>query len=155
MIEITIPGVGELSISHLVSDVNGTIAVDGILLPGVVEAYEKLSGQVDIHLLTADTHGKQKELDRQLSLEAVRIPRGAEAQAKADYVRQLHGGVAAMGQGANDAGMLEAADVGICIVSPEGTAVGTLIKADLIVPDILAGLELLLKPVRLTASLRR
>ncbi|MBN1265059.1 MAG: hypothetical protein JXA25_06175 [Anaerolineales bacterium] len=155
MIRFSIPGVGDFSISHLVSDVNGTIAVDGILLPGVKEAYEALSGLVDIHLLTADTHGRQKEIDQQLGLTAIRIPAGAEARAKADYVHQLSGGVVAMGQGANDAGMLEAADVGICIASLEGTAVETLFKADLLVPDILAGLNLLLKPVRMTASLRR
>jgi P-type E1-E2 ATPase len=155
MISFSIPGLGDFSIAHLVSDVNGTIAVDGVLVPGVAEAFHSLAEVVDIHLLTADTHGRQKALDEQLGLAAVRIPSGAEADAKAEYVRKLPGGVVAIGQGANDAGMLEAADVGICVSSQEGTAVETLLKADLFVPDILAGLDLLLKPVRLTATLRR
>jgi len=155
MIEVSIPGVGDFTINHLVSDVNGTIAVDGVLLPGVIEAYQQLEELVEIHLLTADTHGKQKALDAQLGLTAVRIQPGREAEAKETYVKNLLGGVAAFGQGANDAGMLQAADFGICIISPEGTAVETLLKADMVVPDILAGLDLLLKPKRLVAGLRR
>ena len=35
MIEIDVPGYGRLSLSHLVLDYNGTLAVDGELLPGV------------------------------------------------------------------------------------------------------------------------
>ena len=41
MVELEIPGRGTLQIEHLVCDVNGTLAVDGELLPGVVEAIER------------------------------------------------------------------------------------------------------------------
>ena len=155
MIAYSIPGFGEFNIDHLVSDVNGTIAVDGELLPGVMEAFHMLSSLVEIHMLTADTHGRQKLLDEQLGLKAVRIPSGSEAEAKAEYVQQLSGGVLAIGQGANDGAMLGAADIGVCVVSKEGTAVQTMLAADVLVPDILAGFDLLLKPVRLKATLRR
>ena len=37
MIEMTIPGKGNIKINSLVLDVNGTIALDGVLIPGVVE----------------------------------------------------------------------------------------------------------------------
>ena len=63
--------------------------------------------------------------------------------------------VVAIGQGANDAGMLKEAMLGICIISPEGTAVETLLEADLIVPDIFRGLEILEKPMRIIADLRK
>ncbi len=156
MIELNIPGRGLIQLKHLVSDVNGTLAQDGTLLPGVSNALLALGDRLELHLLTADTHGKQAAIDRQLGLQAVRIPAGGEAERKAAYVEQLGASsVIAYGQGANDAGMLKAAAIGIAVLSVEGLAVETLTSADLIVPDILSGLALLERPLRLVASLRR
>jgi P-type E1-E2 ATPase len=107
-------------------------------------------------LLTADTHGRQELIDRQLNLQAVRIAPGNEAEQKAEYIRRLDASrVVAIGQGANDAAMLRAAGVGICVFSREGAASETLQAADLVVPDILSALELLERPLRLVATLRR
>jgi len=156
MLAIDIPGRGQLQLHHLVLDVNGTLAVDGILIDGVVAGLKRLKGTLDIHLLTADTHGRQAELDRQLGLTAVRIPPGGESEAKAAFVRDLGAdGVVAMGQGANDAGMLREAAIGVAVMSTEGTSVEALTAADLVVPDILLGLALIEHPMRLKASLRR
>ncbi|MCJ7723197.1 MAG: hypothetical protein MUP03_03600, partial [Anaerolineales bacterium] len=63
--------------------------------------------------------------------------------------------VVALGQGANDAEMLRLAALGICVMSVEGAASETLQAADLLMPDILAALEHLDKPLRIVASLRR
>jgi soluble P-type ATPase len=51
--------------------------------------------------------------------------------------------------------MLKAAALGICILSKEGLATETLLAADLLVPDIFSALDLLEKPLRLIASLRK
>ena len=156
MIELSIPGRGLLQIDHLVTDVNGTLAVDGQLIDGVSRSLRLLRDRLEIHLLTADTHGRQAAIDRQLGWAAVRIKPGGEAAQKADYVRSLGSQhVAAIGQGANDAAMLKEAALGICLLSPEGTAVETLVSADLLMPDILSALELLEKPMRLVATLRK
>jgi len=156
MLAIDIPGRGQLQVDHLVLDVNGTLAVDGVLIDGVVAGLERLKGTLDIHLLTADTHGRQAELDRQLGLTAVRIPPGGESEAKAAFVRDLGAdGVVAMGQGDNDAGMLREAAIGVAVMSTEGTSIEALTAADLVVPDILLGLALIEHPMRLKASLRR
>lgn len=161
MIEIHIPGRGMLQIEHLVSDVNGTLTMDGQLLDGIPRLLRGLRDRLEIHLLTADTHGKQALIDQQLGLRAVRIlPTGLslrdEAQQKAEYVRQLGAErVAALGQGMNDATMLKAAALGICVMSVEGAAVETLIAADLVLPNIYAALELFDKPLRIVASLRK
>jgi P-type E1-E2 ATPase len=139
-----------------VSDVNGTLAQDGDLLPGVAEALLALRDRLELHLLTADTHGKQAAIDRQLGLQAVRIPAGGESERKAAYVKELgSASVIAFGQGANDAGMLKEAVIGIAVVSYEGLAIETLTSADMLVPDIQSGLALLEHPLRLVASLRR
>lgn len=156
MIELNIPGRGVLQLEHLVSDVNGTLALDGQLPEGLARLMRNLRDRLTIHLLTADTHGRQSIIDQQLGLQAVRIQPGEEARQKAEYVHRLGAdGVVAMGQGANDAAMLREAALGICILSREGVAVETLQAADLIVPDVFAALELLEKPLRIVASLRR
>ncbi|HSO13143.1 MAG TPA: hypothetical protein VLT51_12260 [Anaerolineales bacterium] len=156
MIELNIPGRGSLRLEHLVTDVNGTLAVDGQLIEGVAKRIEHLKNQLTIHMLTADTHGKQVSIDQQLDLTAVRIQPGNESKQKADYVRQLGAeSVVALGQGANDAGMLKEAALGICILSMEGTASDTLFSADLVMPDVNAALDLLDKPLRIMASLRK
>jgi len=156
MLEINIPGRGNLQINHLVSDVNGTLALDGVLLEGLARKIGLLRDRLTIHLLTADTHGRQAIIDQQLNLLAVRIQPGDEARQKADYVRHLGAeSVVALGQGANDAEMLKAAGLGICVLSQEGTAVETMLAADLLMPDIFSALELLEKPLRLVADLRR
>ena len=156
MIEINIPGRSPLRLEHLVTDVNGTLAVDGQLIPGVAKQIGALSDQLTIHLLTADTHGRQALIDQQLNLTTVRIQPGNEAEQKAEYVRQLGAdSVAALGQGANDALMLDAAALGICVMAQEGVAVETLSASDLLLPNITAALELLDKPLRLIATLRK
>ena len=155
MIELILPGRGTLRLEHLVCDVNGTLALDGKLIDGVAEALERLGSQLAIHLITADTHGRQAEIDHQLELKAIRLQPGGEAEQKAAFVRQLGAKqVAAIGQGANDAGMLAEAGIGIAILSREGLAVAAMQAADLVVPDILAALELFEYPVRIAASLR-
>ena len=156
MIKFTVPGRGDYEIEHLVMDVNGTLAIDGQLMDGVAGKIASLRNDMTIHLLTADTHGKQAVIDRQLGLTAVRIQPGGESLQKAEYVRNLGSDkVAAIGQGANDAEMLAAARLGICVMSAEGVAKETLFAADLIAPDILSALELFEKPLRIVASLRK
>ena len=156
MIELDIPGRDPLRIEHLVSDVNGTLAVDGQLIDGLVKKVASLRDRLTIHLLTADTHGRQAVIDAQLGLQAVRVQRGNEAEQKEEYVRNLGAEtVVAIGQGANDARMLKAAGLGICVLSQEGVAVETLQSADLLMPDIFSALELFNKPLRIVASLRK
>jgi P-type E1-E2 ATPase len=156
MIELNIPGRGQIELEHLVCDVNGTLAVDGILQDGLVRSLSAIKDRLTLHLLTADTHGRQKTIDHQLNLKAERVQPGDEALQKAEYVRRLGAGrVAAIGQGANDAAMLKEAGLGICVLSLEGVAVETLLAADLVVPDIISALDLFEKPLRIVASLRK
>lgn len=156
MIELNIPGRGLLQLEHLVCDVNGTLAIDGQLLENLARTINNLRDRLKVHLLTADTHGRQNSIDIQLNLKAIRIQAGSEAEQKAAYVRQLGAEhVAAIGQGANDTAMLDCAGLGICVFSREGAAVEALMAADIVVPDIFSALELLEKPLRIVATLRK
>ena len=157
MIELTIPGRGLLRIQHLVTDVNGPLAVDGLLIDGLTKRLSSLRDRLEIHMLTADTHGRQASIDEQLGLKATHhIQPGNEARQKAEFVRKLGADtVVAIGQGANDAEMLKAAALGICVMSQEGVATETLLSADILLPDIIAALDLFDKPIRIVASLRK
>jgi P-type E1-E2 ATPase len=156
MIELSIPGRGDLHLQHLVTDVNGTLAVDGVLIEGVADRIASIGHSLTVHLLTADTLGRQTVIDGQLGLTASRLTGGREVEQKRAFVEKLGAqGVVAIGQGSNDAGMLKAAAIGICVMSREGAASETLLAADIVVPDILTAFDLLDKPTRLVASLRK
>jgi P-type E1-E2 ATPase len=156
VIEIRIPGRGICSLGHLVLDVNGTIALGGELIPGVAERLARLRSVVDVHLVTADTRGRQDAIDAQLGITAARIePENAAAQ-KAAFVRKLGSErVCAVGNGAIDAQMLEEAALAIAVLGEEGLAIRALISADVVVPSVCAALDLLLDPLRIVATLRQ
>jgi len=156
VIELNIPGRSSLQLEHLVCDVNGTLAVDGQLTEGLVRLLTDLRNRLTLHLLTADTHARQEIIDLQLNLRAFRIQPGDENAQKAEYIRRLGAEhVVAIGQGANDSEMLKTAGLGICVLSVEGTAVETLLAADLVVSNIFDALNLLENPLRIVASLRK
>jgi P-type E1-E2 ATPase len=156
MIEVEIPGYRQFHFDHLVLDVNGTIAKDGQLLEGVAGLLAELRTRLNVHMITADTHGNQQTIDRLLAIQAVRIPVQNQAMAKLDYIARLDTEkVVAIGNGANDAAMLEKAALGICVLGPECASMEALQKADVVAPDICAALELLTHPKRLIATLRR
>lgn len=154
-LEVKIPGYKPLLLSFLVLDYNGTIACDGRLLPGIRERLKELSKSLGIHILTADTFGGVREEMLGVPCEISVLGKEHQAQAKADYVRQLEASrVAAVGNGRNDASMLKAAALGIAVIQEEGSSVETLLSADIVTRSTLDAMELLLHPLRLTATLR-
>ena len=54
---IEIPGYKTLDLKYLLLDYNGTIAVDGRLSDSVKELIQEVSKELEIFVLTADTHG--------------------------------------------------------------------------------------------------
>lgn len=155
MIELDVPGWGFLRLSHVVLDVNGTIAVGGALLLGVAERLTSLAPTLRAVAVTADTHGTAAELGESLAIPVHIIEPGWEAGQKLALVEDLGpDGVVAIGNGANDALMLRASAVGVCVLGPEGAARSALESADVVVSDVLTALDLLVHPARLFATLR-
>ena len=156
MIEFEVPGRGTYHLQHLVLDVNGTIAVDGKLVEGIHARLTTLRRSLEVHMLTADTRGRQGLIDAELGMRATRIVSQDEAAQKAAVVRALGAaGVCAVGNGANDAAMLGAAGLAIAVLGMEGLAAETLKAADVVVPHVNVALDLLLDPLKLVATLRR
>ncbi len=155
MLFIPIPGGPSLSLQHLVLDYNGTLAQDGVLLAGVADVLLELAGYLHVHVLTADTFGKAASQIAGLPCTLEVLPPGVQDRAKRDYVVRLgEKRCVAVGNGRNDGPMLKVAALGICVVQGEGAAVSALQAADVVVPDVLAALNLLRHPRRLMATLR-
>jgi P-type E1-E2 ATPase len=156
MIEICIMGRGHFQFEHLVLDLNGTITFDGQLIDGVIERIAQLKPLVEVHLVTADTLGRADALSQTLHVDLHKLTPGDECQQKLDFVRQLGAaGTICIGNGANDASMLQEASLGICVIGKEGASADAVKSAKIIVPDINVALDLLLKPSRLIATLRK
>ena len=156
MLEIAIPGRETIHARHLLLDVNGTLTVDGSLLPGVSERIERLKKDLHIALITADTFGTAQGVAGELGVHMTALHGDEGGEEKAALVRRLgKGRVIAIGNGANDALMVEAAALGIVVLQTEGAAVSALQCADIVFPSIDAALDALLDTSRLVATLRK
>ena len=155
MYTVDIPGYKIIQLEHLVLDYNGTLAFDGRLLEGVSPRLEQLSMDLQIHVITADTFGQARARLADVDCLFHLIGKGDQAEAKAEYVRKLGAeNVFSIGNGRNDALMLERSALGIGLIQGEGGAVSALNSADIICKDVNDALDLLLFPLRLKATLR-
>jgi P-type E1-E2 ATPase len=156
LIEITIPGRGSYKFKHLVLDLNGTIALDGEIIEGVEGRLHQLSSSLSISIVTADTHGSARRLEESLDMRICRIETGKEDAQKLALVQQLGKETTiCIGNGSNDVSMLRESALGICVVGGEGASGEAVLNSDLIVSNINDALDLLLKPGRLVATLRK
>ncbi|MDZ7666237.1 MAG: ATPase P [Desulfotignum sp.] len=155
MISIDIPGAGKKEIHHLVFDYNGTIAIDGVIIPGVKEVIRALSGRAACHVITADTFGFVTEQVSDIDCEVVIISPGDQARQKQQFIAALGADrTLCVGNGVNDVLMLNDAAIGIAVLQEEGLATGALAAADLVVRHILDVFALLNTPERIMATLR-
>lgn len=155
MIEINIPGFKHLYLEQLVLDYNGTVAVDGRLIAGVKDRLGVLGKNLRIHIVTADTFGQVRASVADLDCSLHVLPAGNQAEAKHEFVRRLGPGVTVcIGNGRNDRLMLQEAALGIAVINTEGACSSTISAADIVCSGILDALDLLLQPLRLTATLR-
>jgi soluble P-type ATPase len=155
MLEIDIPGFGLLRLEHLVSDFTGTLSVDGLLLPGVREQLNAIARLMTIHILTADTFGRARTELEGVACEVFILTGENHDVQKEEFVRGLGvDKVIAFGNGNNDRRMLKTARIGMAVSQGEGCAVDALMAADIHVASAGIGLDLLLQPKRLKASLR-
>ena len=155
MIEINIPGYRKLQVEHLVVDYNGTIACDGDLIAGVKENLATLAGELQIHILTADTFGKARSGLKGIKCQISILAPETQDIGKLEYVKGLGSdNTVCMGNGRNDQLMLKEAALGIAVILDEGAAVETLRAADIVCANIISALELLSYPLRLMVTLR-
>ncbi len=103
MIKIEIPNYKTLELEYLVLDYNGTIALDGEIRDAVKERLLKLAEDLEIHVLTADTHGTAKKMCEGLPLKIQTFPTDGALDEKLAVVEKLgEDKCAAIGNGRND-----------------------------------------------------
>ncbi len=155
MLAFNIPGFGDLTIHHLVLDYNGTIAVDGKLLPGVKDMLTQISQHMQVHIVTANTFGDVKEQLKSIPCKLTLLSASSQDIEKEKLVESLNpSSVISIGNGRNDARMLQRAAIGIAVIQREGAAGEALRTADIVCSEILFALELITHPLRLKATLR-
>jgi len=155
MINVQIPGWGELAIEYLMVDFNGTAAVDGKFRKDVKEIIDKISRYVKVFIITADTYETADSELGASSVTFIKVGKNASGEEKARVVRELGPEkIVAIGNGANDALMLKEAALGVAVIGEEGCSTAVIKEADLVVTDIMKALGLIVHPERLVASLR-
>lgn len=155
MIQIDIPGFGQVELSHAVFDFNGTLAVEGKINAETIGLLQKLQDKLEIHILTADTFGFVEKALKGYSFYIQILKNSAESEQKADYVKKLGSSkVITFGNGNNDVGMFKSSRIGIAVIKEEGCSARAINAADLVVREINDGIELLLNSLRLKAGLR-
>ena len=149
---VDVPGRPPIELDHALFDLNGTLTDRGALIDGVPELMRDLAARLRVHLLSADTFGTAGEIARKLGLDLQLVGAGAE---KRHYLEELGPQrCAAVGNGSNDAPMLEAAALGIAVIGPEAASAAALRAADVVARSIHEALGVLLDPRLLTATLR-
>lgn len=152
---IDIPGYRTLEINKLVLDYNGTIAIDGDIPETVKERLRSLSENLDIYVLTADTHGTARQKCEGLPVTIMTFPGDSAMYEKERIIRELGAEVSmAVGNGRNDVLMCRESALSVAIAGREGAFSGLVGETDVTVCTIEDALDLLLKPKRLIATLR-
>jgi soluble P-type ATPase len=156
MLRMEIPGRGAYSVEFLVLDMNGTITTDGRISGRFKDQINLLAKRLKVYILTADTRGDAQERLGRIAAELVRIDKGEEALQKKEFVSTIGAEkTIAVGNGYNDHLMVKEAALGIAVIGREGAATETIGNADVVVTEIADALDLILKPLRYQATLRK
>jgi soluble P-type ATPase len=156
MLHMEIPGRGQYTIASLVLDMNGTIATDGRVSGKIRDKINLLAKRLKVYILTADTRGDAETQLGRTQSELVRLDAGDEAPQKKKFIQKIGAAkTIAVGNGYNDHLMVQEAALGIAVIGREGAARETIANADVVVNEMVDALDLILKPLRHQATLRK
>jgi soluble P-type ATPase len=154
MIPIERPGLNPLEIEFVLIDFEGTLAIDRRVHPKAKDKINLLSKRTKIYILTKEKKELIEERLRKVKAEIIYLAEGDSSQRKLDLLRQLGPtGCVAIGNGLDDAAMIQEAGIGICVIGKEGSSGEAVKNAALVFTDILDALDFLLKPLRQNTTL--
>jgi soluble P-type ATPase len=154
MILIQRPGEEPLEIEFILLDFEGTLVQDRRVHPKAKDKINLLSKRTKIYILTKWEEERLEEILKKLKVEVISLKEGEASDRKLDLLRQLGAKRSvAIGNGVDDAPMMEEAGLGICILGKEGASAEALKRADVIMTNIIDALDFLLKPLRQKATL--
>ena len=150
-------GAGVAVVLGLLAATAGATAAVSVLVPPAAAAARAAccaapaARKLPVTVLTADTYGTARQALRGLPISVQAIETGTD---KREFVSR-HAGTVAVGNGSNDVAMIGAASLSIAVIGPEGAASTVMTAADVVVCNINDALDLLLRPKRITATMRR
>ncbi len=154
VIETNYQGSKKRFIETIVIDFNGTLAVDGVLVPGIKSKLMELSKLVKIVILTGDTYGTVEKQMAGTGVEIHRFINGDAGTMKRNYIIDRNPeATATIGNGYNDIMMSETASLSIAVIGDEGCYGKLLGRVDIVVMDIHKALDLFLHSTRIKATL--
>jgi len=145
-----VPNYGRIEFQAVLFDLNGTLGAEGRVPEDVKELLAKLADRYTVVVLSADTFGTLEGEFEGLPVRIERVSSGAEKAEIAEGYKPY----AAIGNGNNDVGMLEGAELAFCVIGKEGAAVDALLASDVAVTDVRDAIEMLLDERKLIATLR-
>lgn len=156
MIEIALPGRDITKIiKNLILDLNGTLTVDGNLIEGVKPRLHQLKTVLQGYLLTSDTMGTGAAVAEELGIPVFMVGSKLSGKDKLEFLKSVDPQeTAVIGNGYNDRLIMENAALSIAVIGAEGCCSLALQQADIVVANINDALDLLLKPLRIVATLR-
>lgn len=155
MLLYEIPGRENIEIENIVFDYNGTIAVNGKLIQGVEEAINTLSKSLNVFILTADTYGTVEDQCKGIKAKILTFPRENAGESKRDIVKKLGSSkTVTIGNGFNDVPMFKEAILSIGIIEGEGMSGSLIMESDIVVGNIIDGINIVGNKNMVKATLR-
>jgi len=147
-------GVGEMELTTIVLDLNGTIAINGEIVLGVEERIEKLKNLgFTIYLFTGDQRGNASVQAQKLGIE---VQKASTSDEKEELTRKLDVDHAvAIGNARIDIGTFKPCKLRIGTLQSEGIHTGILAHIDILVPSINDALDLLINENSFNATMRK
>jgi len=154
MIAIQRLGQKPLEIENILLDFEGTLASDRRVHPKAKDKINLLSKRARIYILAKEEKEGVMEVLKRVKAETIFLKEGEASEEKLNLLRQVGATrTVAIGNGVDDALMIDEAGLGICVIGKEGTAGETIQKADIVFTNIVDALDFLLKPLRQKATL--
>jgi soluble P-type ATPase len=156
MITIDLPQYKKpIEIENLMLDYNGTLAIDGVLIPKVEEMLIEISKKLNIYIITADTFGLVKAQLKNIPCNLKILESTNQSEAKLNFLNSINSSkTICIGNGFNDSLMLKNSIIGISVIQKEGASVNAINSADIVCFSIIDALELINNPLRIKATLR-
>jgi len=152
---VEIPGYITYDLKYLLLDYNGTIALDGHMSSPVKELIRNVANDLEVFVLTADTHGTAAAECEDLPVTLKTFPTDTAMYSKLEILNSLGAGnCCTIGNGRNDLLMCQEAALSISVIGNEGCYSKLIAHTTITVKKIEDGLELLMRPKRLIATLR-
>lgn len=147
-------GVGEIELTNIILDLNGTLAVNGKIAEGVKERLGKLSELgYQIILFTGDQRGNAAQLTAELGIS---FKKASTSEEKEALTKELEvDKTVAIGNARIDIGTFKGTKLRIATVQAEGIHTGILEHVDILVPSINDALDLLINQNTFEATMRK